>query len=100
LEPRDFSDLVDQLSMCRMLISARMHAGIAGLCAGIPVGLLAYEEKHHALFEDLRLANYVTSVRRPGDLPRLVGRLDVADPEAFAHAAISGREALAARYGH
>jgi hypothetical protein len=38
---------------CGLVVSARMHAGIAGVCAGVPVILLGYEEKHRSLLIDL-----------------------------------------------
>ena len=45
------------------VISARMHAGIAALCSGAKVGLLAYEEKHLALMKDLGLDNFAIDIR-------------------------------------
>jgi polysaccharide pyruvyl transferase WcaK-like protein len=41
-----------------LVVSARMHGGIAGLCASTRVVLLGYEEKHRSLMQDLGLQRF------------------------------------------
>ncbi|WP_457208546.1 polysaccharide pyruvyl transferase family protein, partial [Nocardioides sp. P5_C9_2] len=62
VEVQTYGELCRALAGGRGLIAARMHAGIAGMCAGIPVALLAYEEKHFALAQDRGLSQYCISI--------------------------------------
>ena len=52
--PSSYQDLCSLLADdARLVVTARMHAGIAALCAGVPVVFLGYERKHKALLEML-----------------------------------------------
>jgi len=53
-----YEELVSELRQgAALVVSARMHAGIAGLCAGVPTVLLGYEEKHRTLMESLGMSD-------------------------------------------
>jgi|GEM_PF-5043862 len=58
-----YSEVCDHCQQVEYVISARMHAGIAALCAGAKVGLLAYEEKHTALMSDLGIKAFAVDIR-------------------------------------
>lgn len=83
-----YDEVCDACEKVDVVISARMHAGIAALCAGARTGLLAYEEKHTALMNDLGLGNFVTDIRSPDLLIRkLVNEVRGAEREVFLDAA-------------
>lgn len=66
------------------VISARMHAGIAALCAGAKVGFLAYEEKHTALMSDMGLKDFAINIRCEDSIVRgLFERLVKANTAQF-----------------
>lgn len=91
-----YSEVVDACARADIVISARMHAGIAALCAGSRVGLLAYEEKHFALMRDLGLGDYVVDIRAdPSEIAGMVMRLHRADSSLFDSAAMKYYERLA-----
>ena len=93
----NYGDVVDECSRADVVISARMHAGIAALCAGSRVGLLAYEEKHFALMRDLGLGDYVIDIRaESSEIAALVRRLEAAVSSTFSSAAMRYYELLAA----
>ena len=60
---REYAEVVALCAEMDVVISARMHAGIAALSAGARVGLLAYEEKHTALMGDLSLGGFAIPIR-------------------------------------
>lgn len=83
-----YDEVCDACEKVDVVISARMHAGIAALCVGARTGLLAYEEKHTALMNDLGLGNFVTDIRSPDALIRkLVDEVRGAEREVFVDAA-------------
>lgn len=55
---RNYSDLCSKIH-CEidLVISARMHAGIAALCSAVPLVMFGYEEKHRSLMTFLGLQN-------------------------------------------
>lgn len=60
IEPYSLSNyrqlVAEMRSEANVVVSARMHAGIAALCAGVPLVLLGYEEKHRTLMKSLGLS--------------------------------------------
>ena len=73
---RNYRELCMEVQGYTAVVSARMHAGIAGLCADIPVGLLAYENKHTAMFADMGLSEVVVPITAPLDvIEALLARL-------------------------
>lgn len=62
IRAKTYFEVLTTCGQMDVVISARMHAGIAALCSGARVGLLAYEKKHFALMNDLSLSEYVVSV--------------------------------------
>lgn len=51
-----YSDLCSKIrSEIDLVVSARMHAGIAALCSAVPLVMLGYEEKHRSLMEFIGL---------------------------------------------
>lgn len=92
----DYSDVLKVFSDCRFVIAARMHAGIAALCCGRPVGFLAYEKKHLALMQDLGLPEFAIRIDAdPDDVVSLVRRVSTADPYLFDRAACQHHDAVA-----
>lgn len=82
--PREYKDVLAAAWQYEAIVSARMHAGIAGLCAHAKVGLLAYEEKHGALFSDMGLQDYVIEIRaNENDYTQLFQRLSRANAADF-----------------
>ncbi len=83
-----FSKVCEIAESAETTLSARMHAGIAGLCGGTKVGLLAYEEKHIALMYDLGLSKFAMDIRgSKQDYRDLAIRLRDEMPEPFQKAA-------------
>ncbi|HWU12824.1 MAG TPA: polysaccharide pyruvyl transferase family protein [Caulobacter sp.] len=83
-----YDDVCNLCAGSDAVISARMHAGIAALCGGAKVALLAYEEKHFALMRDLGLSEFVVDIRASADqIEQMVSRLKAADRSVFIAAA-------------
>lgn len=100
IRAQTYAELCHALSGARFLIAARMHAGIAGLCAGVPVGLLAYEDKHAALYRDMQLLDFVMPIRgTQRGVDQLIGRLIDAKPSSFAELARMMRDQVVASLG-
>jgi polysaccharide pyruvyl transferase WcaK-like protein len=81
-----------------IVVSSRMHAGIAALCAGRRLVLLGYEEKHSAMMADLGLREYSIplselSVER---LRAVISLARLADVSTFHMAAILAKARLSA----
>lgn len=58
-----YSEVCGSMAGAEVVVSARMHAGIAGLVSGAKLAMIAYEEKHRALMHDLGLDNFVVDIR-------------------------------------
>ncbi|UKO94023.1 polysaccharide pyruvyl transferase family protein [Gordonia amicalis] len=90
-----FDDVCVLCERASVVISARMHAGIAALCAGARVGMLAYEEKHFSLMRDLDLGEYVIPITsESSEISALAGRLVNADFRRFRESASRYRTQL------
>ncbi|UZF59002.1 polysaccharide pyruvyl transferase family protein [Gordonia polyisoprenivorans] len=84
VDARSYADVCNVCGSAEIVLSARMHAGIAALCRGARVGLLAYEEKHFALMRDMELERYVIDIRsKPQDYRELTARLFCSDHLEF-----------------
>ncbi|WP_238556730.1 polysaccharide pyruvyl transferase family protein [Gordonia terrae] len=91
-----FDEVCGLCESADLVISARMHAGIAALCSGARVGLLAYEEKHYTLMRDLGLSDFVIPVTAAqSEIVDLVDRLLKTDERPFTTAASEYRDRLA-----
>jgi polysaccharide pyruvyl transferase WcaK-like protein len=57
-----YTRLLELLGKSSALVSARMHAGIAGLCSLTPTLLLGYQIKHGAMMSDMGLSAYCIDI--------------------------------------
>lgn len=79
-----FSEVCEIALDAEVVLSARMHAGIAGLCSGAKVGLLAYETKHFALMDDLSLPDFAIDIESNfAEFENLAQRLNMASQLDF-----------------
>ncbi|WP_416954513.1 polysaccharide pyruvyl transferase family protein [Nocardioides sp. T5] len=95
-----YGELIDVLAGGRALIAARMHAGIAGLCAGLPVMLLAYEDKHFAMARDRGLEQHCIDIRSERELfVNCFGRTMATDASVFANSASEAKRHVQRAFG-
>lgn len=85
---RSYRHLVDYLAQTpTLVISQRMHAGIAGLCAGARVVLIGYERKHAALYADMDLREFYLDFKDIHSLTGILKAARAAEQDAFCVAA-------------
>jgi polysaccharide pyruvyl transferase WcaK-like protein len=95
-----YIEVLDAMAAADFALCARMHAGIAALCVGTPVGLLAYERKHFALARDLGMTGMVADVRCSSDeLEELFSRLSRVSRDDVLQSALGRRELVEQKFG-